>query len=123
MHVPPNGRAPRAALVHHRPRFLARLATLAAIGVFAPAPAIAAMAIVLPIEVVGENGTTASIVVDVPADRARDVRSLWMQIHGLSFAGMASVQVNQSAWTPLTNDTVAIEEPSRRYGGIGGGFF
>jgi len=81
-----------------------------------------ASTIVLPIEVVGENGTTSSVVVDVPAARARDVRSLWMQAHGLRFADMASVQINQSAWFGLSNETVSVAEPGKHYGGIGGGF-
>ena len=78
--------------------------------------------VVLPVEVVGENGTTATVNVEVPASRARDVRSLWMQVHGLSYAGLASVQVNGSAWIALGNDTVSVAEPGRSYGGIGGAF-
>ena len=81
-----------------------------------------ATTVTLPVEIVGENGTTSSAIVDVPARRARDARSLWMQIHGLSYAGMASVQVNDSAWFPLNNHTVAVAEPGKSYGGIGGGF-
>ena len=45
-----------------------------------------------------------------------------MRIHGLSYADMASVQVNRSAWLPLNNDTVVVAEPGHSYGGIGGGF-
>jgi len=45
-----------------------------------------------------------------------------MQIHGLSYADMASVQVNESPWFSLNNDTVAVAEPGKSYGGIGGGF-
>ena len=45
-----------------------------------------------------------------------------MQIHGLSYADMVSVQVNNSAWLSLNNDTVAVAEPGKSYGGIGGGF-
>jgi len=78
--------------------------------------------VVLPVEIVGEDGTTATVNVDVPVSRARDVRSLWMQVHGLGYDGMASVQVNGSAWIALSNDTVSIAEPGRSYGGIGGGF-
>jgi hypothetical protein len=76
----------------------------------------------LPVEVVGEDGTTASVTVEVPARSAREVRSLWMQIHGLSYADMVSVQVNESPWFSLNNDTVAVAEPGKSYGGIGGGF-
>jgi hypothetical protein len=82
----------------------------------------AGASVVLPVEVVGENGTTSSVTVDVPAARAREVRSLWMQIHGLSYGGMVSVQVNNSAWLSLNNNTVAVAEPGKSYGGIGGGF-
>jgi hypothetical protein len=78
--------------------------------------------VVLPVEVVGEDGTMASVTVDVPAAGARDVRTLWMQVHGLSYAGMASIQVNSSAWIALSNDTASVAEPGRSYGGIGGGF-
>src|SRR5262245_52197469 len=85
-------------------------------------PVAAATTVRLPVEVVGENGTSASVTVDVPAERARAVRALWMQIHGLTYAGMISVQVNGGRWFPLTNDTVAVAEPGKSYGGIGGGY-
>ena len=78
--------------------------------------------VTLPVEVVGEDGTTSSVSVDVPVGRARDVRSLWMQIHGLSYADIASVQVNTGAWHALNNNTVDVAAPGRSYGGIGGGF-
>jgi len=45
-----------------------------------------------------------------------------MQVHGLAYVGMASVQVNSGAWIALSNDTVSVAEPGRSYGGIGGGF-
>jgi len=45
-----------------------------------------------------------------------------MQIHGLSYADMVSVQVNNSGWFSLNNSTVAVAEPGKSYGGIGGGF-
>jgi hypothetical protein len=76
----------------------------------------------LPIEVLGANGTTVSRTVALQAGQAESVRSLWLQIHGLRYAEQASVQVNTSAWIPLNNDTVTIAEPGRSFGGIGGGF-
>lgn len=78
--------------------------------------------IVLPIEVLGADGTVVSRSVTLPAGQAGPVRSLWLQIHGLRYADQASVQVNTSAWMPLNNNTVTIAEPGRTYGGIGGGF-
>ena len=76
----------------------------------------------LPIEVVGQNGTMASAAVDVPAQQAREVRSLWIEIHNLTYAGMVSVQVNASPWLPLNNNTVDVAEPGKSFGGIGGAF-
>ena len=76
----------------------------------------------LPIEILGANGTTVSRTVILQAGQAESARSLWLQIHGLQYADEASVQVNASAWIPLNNNTVAIAEPARSFGGIGGGF-
>lgn len=84
--------------------------------------ATARIPVTLPIEVVGENGTTSSVTVEIPAGKAREIRSLWMQVHGLGYPDMVSVQANTSAWLPLNNDTVAVAEPGKSYGGIGGGF-
>jgi hypothetical protein len=78
--------------------------------------------VLLPIEVFDANSTTVSRIVALHAGQAGLVRSLWLQIHGLRYADQASVQVNDSAWTPLSNDTVTVAEPGRSFGGIGGGF-
>jgi hypothetical protein len=78
--------------------------------------------VILPVEVVGENGTTASVTVEIPAARAREIRALRTQIHNLAYPDMVSVQVNAGAWISLNNDTVSIAEPGKSYGGIGGGF-
>jgi hypothetical protein len=102
-----------------------RLATHLALAFFFLSLANGATAqstVTLPIEVVGENGTTSSVAVEVPARRTRAVRSLWMQVHGLGYADMVSVQVNTSAWFSLNNDTTTVAEPGKSYGGMGGGF-
>jgi len=98
-----------------------KIALLAcALGAASAAPPHAAVR--LPIEVVGENGTIATLTFDVPAGRAVEARSLWMQIHNLAYPDMASVQLNETAWVPLNNSTVNVAEPGKSYGGIGGGF-
>jgi hypothetical protein len=76
--------------------------------------------VLLPVEVVGTDGTTASKTVALQAGQAESVRSLWLQIHGLRYPDQASIQVNRSTWIPLNNDTVSIAEPGRSFGGIGG---
>ena len=78
--------------------------------------------VLLPIEVLGADGTTVSRTVTLPAGQAELVRSLLLQVHGLRYADQASVQVNAGAWMPLNNNTATIAEPGRTYGGIGGGF-
>jgi hypothetical protein len=74
----------------------------------------------LPVEVLGANGTTVSKTVALQAGQAESVRSLWLQINGLGYADQAGVQVNTSAWIPLNNSTVTNAEPGRSFGGIGG---
>ena len=76
----------------------------------------------LPIEVLGANGTTVGRTVVLQAGQAESVRSLWLQINGLQYGDQASVQVNVSAWIPLNNNTVAVAGPGRSFGGVGGGF-
>ena len=76
----------------------------------------------LPIEVLGADGTTSSRTVALQPGQAVSVRLLWLQMHGLRYTDQASVQINTSAWIPLNNNTVTIAEPGRSYGGIGGGF-
>jgi hypothetical protein len=78
--------------------------------------------ITLPIEVMGEDGTEVAVDFILPHGAARQVTSLWMQAHGLEYADLASVQLNGAVWTPLNNQTAAVAEPGRSYGGIGGGF-
>src|SRR5215469_33997 len=76
----------------------------------------------LPIEVLGADGTTVSRTVTLTAAQCESVKSLWLQVHGLRYQTQASVQVNTSLWIPLRNDTLSVAEPGRTFGGIGGGF-
>ena len=77
---------------------------------------------VLPIEVLGPDGTIVRRSVVLQSGQADSVQSLWLQIHGLRYADQASVQINASIWTPLNNKTVTVAAPGRSFGGIGGGF-
>lgn len=78
--------------------------------------------VLLPIEVLGRDGTTESRAVTLEAGQSGSIRSLWLRVHGLRYPEQASVQVNASAWIPLKNDTVKVDAPGRVFGGIGGGF-
>jgi hypothetical protein len=83
----------------------------------------ASSTVMLPIEVMGANGTTNSVQVTVPSNATLSggVR-LQLQIHGLEYQNQASVKVNGSAWTALNNSTVQLQGLAGNYGGIGGGF-
>ncbi len=79
--------------------------------------------VTLPLEVLGANGTTASALVNIPVgSNLNGQLSLWMQIHGLRTETQASVQVNNSAWMPISDSTVTLQGNAKAYGGIGGGF-
>lgn len=80
--------------------------------------------ITLPLEVFGVDGTVREIVLpaaeaDAPVSQATQ---LSLTLHNVRYATKASVQVNESEWIPLTNETTRIAEPARSFGGIGGGF-
>ncbi len=82
-----------------------------------------ATTVTLPVEVIGANGTTTSATVNIPSgSNLNGQLSLWMQIHGLRFDGQASVQVNNSAWLPISTGNVTLAGNAAAYGGIGGGF-
>ncbi len=78
--------------------------------------------ITLPLEIMGPPGFQANVTVDLPQASARQVTSLWLQVHGLEYPDLASVRVNHGPWVPLNNQTVTVAQPGLGYGGIGGAF-
>lgn len=81
--------------------------------------------VTLPVEVLGPDGTTASATFGLPGSvDPASVHSVWLQVHGLSYAGKADIQINGGAWVSLSNTTsgLTIAQPGLRYGGIGGAF-
>ncbi len=74
--------------------------------------------ILLPIEVIAENGsTTVSRTFDL--EDAASAGSLWVQVNNLSYDNKASIKINDGAWTSITNASVDVQEPEKAYGGIG----
>jgi len=88
-----------------------------------PAALPASTTITLPIEVVGPDGTTATASFAMPqgANLSGQLQ-LWMQIHNLKYETEASVQVNNSAWLPISTGSVTLLGNAAAFGGIGGGF-
>jgi hypothetical protein len=91
-------------------------------GMGARSVAASSGAILLPIEVLGADGTVATRSFDLLADQVGAIRSLWLQLNGVKYKGQASVQINGSSWIPIDNDTATVAEPGKSFGGIGGGF-
>jgi cytochrome c553 len=78
--------------------------------------------VTLPVEVVGPEGFVVAVTVELPQGSAAQIKSLWLQIHGLEYPDLASVRVNQGTWVSLNNQSVTVAQPGRAYGGIGGAF-
>jgi hypothetical protein len=76
----------------------------------------------LPIEVMGAEGSIATVSLEIPQCFATQVSSLFLQVHGLEYPDEASVRVNDGAWVSLNNHTVTVLQPGLSYGGIGGAF-
>jgi hypothetical protein len=80
-------------------------------------------AVVLPIEVLGPDGTTATREFNIPNTPNLNKRlKLWMEIHALRYETEASLQLNGGAWIPINSSTVSIQGLGAAFGGIGGGF-
>jgi hypothetical protein len=78
--------------------------------------------ITLPVEVMGANGTTATVSFNIPAGTNLSGLNLWMQIHGLRTETQASVQLNSGGWQPIAQGPVTLLGQASAFGGIGGGF-
>lgn len=78
--------------------------------------------ITLPIEVMGADGSMATVTTEIPQASASQVSSLWLQIHGLEYSDLASLRVNDGPWVSLNNGTANVLQPGLSYGGIGGAF-
>jgi hypothetical protein len=54
--------------------------------------------VLLLIEVMGDAGTIVERDLNIPGNRYKSVRSLWLEIHGVRYPEQASVQINYSDW-------------------------
>jgi cytochrome c553 len=79
--------------------------------------------IVLPIEVFGSNGTTASAAFEIsrPVAQLKELE-LRLKISGLEYDSEASVKINDSRWLPIDTANVMLSKNAAAFGGIGGGF-
>ncbi len=79
--------------------------------------------ITLPIEVAGPAGAVSTASFTIPqGTNLRGALQLYLQIHNLKYDTEASVEVNNSGWSPISTGNVTLLGNATAYGGIGGGF-
>jgi len=79
--------------------------------------------IVLPIEVFGPNGTTASASFEISRTLPQSGQlKLWLKVSGLEYDSQASLKINTSPWLPINTASVMLSKYAAAFGGIGGGF-
>jgi hypothetical protein len=82
-------------------------------------PPTSGAAILLPIEVLGAPGSTVSF--ELVSDDAPSATDLWLQVHGLSYEGKASLRFNGGTWLTLNNTNVTFPQIiDRAWWGMGG---
>jgi hypothetical protein len=89
----------------------------------APTPPPPVPPIQLPVEVVGLDGMTSTVTFNIPqGSNLNGPIKLLLQIHRLRYQTQASLQINNSGWTPINDTTVTLLGNGAAAGGIGGGF-
>ncbi|MBN9691308.1 MAG: hypothetical protein J0M24_13815 [Verrucomicrobia bacterium] len=74
----------------------------------------------LPIEVLGEPGTIATVTAYVTNGSTAD--TLYLQAYNLSYEGKASIQINGGDWVSLTDDNVTYPRLEAAFFGMGSAF-
>jgi cytochrome c553 len=84
---------------------------------------VATQPIILPIEVFGANGTTASASFEMPRPLPEfGLLQLRLKVSGLEYDSQASLKINNSRWLPISTENVTLSKNAAAFGGIGGGF-
>lgn len=78
----------------------------------------------MPVEVIGADGYTQSISLNVPS--ASEVSQLWLQVHSPGYkygeGDKMSVRINGGSWTDVNNQIAICDSPEDEYECIGGAF-
>lgn len=77
--------------------------------------------ILLPVEVLGDEGTIESRTLTLTAEQVARIDRLWLQINNIGYENKASVKINSGGWTDLNHAVVEIQSPEKERGGMAHG--
>ena len=77
--------------------------------------------IVLPVEVLGNEGTVVERIITLTASEASSARKVWLLVNNLSYQDKASIQINNGSWISLNHTTANVHPKELAYGGMAHG--
>ena len=86
-------------------------------------PPFGAEKILLPIEVLGAEGTVVSRSFTIDQETADATKTIWLMINNLSYEDKASVRINKGNWLSLNMLTVRMQKQESQRGGMTHGGF
>ena len=79
--------------------------------------------VVLPVEVLGSEGSTEERSLSLTSSVVDQAERLWLQVNNLSYEDKGSIQINEGAWLSLNHQTVTLQRQEAARGGmVHGGF-
>ena len=80
-------------------------------------------AILLPVEVLGEEGTIKSLNFNITNEIKDQTSKIWLLVNNLSYENKGSIKINDEDWVPLNHSTTQVNSKELAYGGmVHGGF-
>lgn len=77
--------------------------------------------ILLPVEVMGAQGTIEEIDLTLSSEQANKSELLWLQINNVGYQDKISVKINDESWVSLNHISTKIQSPERERGGMSHG--
>ncbi|QJE98797.1 discoidin domain-containing protein [Luteolibacter luteus] len=78
---------------------------------------------VLPVEVLGAEGTTEERQFHLDASQLSAAEDLWFQVNSLTYQDKGSIRINDEPWLPLNHTTTVVQAQEMARGGmVHGGF-
>jgi len=78
---------------------------------------------ILPVEVLGAEGTTEERQFHLTSDQLAAARKLWFQVNSLTYQNKGSIRINDEPWLTLNHTTTEVQAQEMARGGmVHGGF-